>query len=116
MTDNDVRRVFKSMNTRKAAGPDRISRRVLKTCTDQLAPPFTVIFNLSLRQCVIPTCFKKSIIVPVPKKPHPSSSNDFRPIALTSVVMKCFERLIKTFITSALPTTLDPLQFAQIHR
>lgn len=26
--------------------------------------------------------------------------------------MKCFEKLIKTFITSSLPTTLDPLQFA----
>lgn len=26
--------------------------------------------------------------------------------------MKCFEKLMKTFITSSLPTTLDPLQFA----
>ena len=45
-------------------------------------------------------------------KPQPSCLNDYRPIALTSVVMKCFERLIKTFITSSLPVTLDPLQFA----
>ncbi len=26
--------------------------------------------------------------------------------------MKCFEQLIKTFITSSLPDSLDPLQFA----
>ncbi len=26
--------------------------------------------------------------------------------------MKCFERLVKTFITSSLPDSLDPLQFA----
>lgn len=68
---------------------------------DQLAPLFTNIFNLSLKQCVIPTCFKKSVIVPVPKKPHPSSPNDFRTTVLTSVVTKCFERLIKTFIIPA---------------
>uniref|UniRef100_A0A3P8QH73 Reverse transcriptase domain-containing protein n=1 Tax=Astatotilapia calliptera TaxID=8154 RepID=A0A3P8QH73_ASTCA len=58
------------------------------------------------------TCFKESIIVPVPKKPHPASLNDYRPVALTSVVMKCFERLVRDFIISSLPDTLDPLQFA----
>ncbi|KAL3042130.1 hypothetical protein OYC64_020140 [Pagothenia borchgrevinki] len=26
--------------------------------------------------------------------------------------MKCFERLVKSFITSSLPESLDPLQFA----
>ncbi|KAK3567780.1 hypothetical protein QTP86_026456 [Hemibagrus guttatus] len=33
-----------------------------------LAPVFTEIFNLSLTQLVIHTCFKESIIVPVPKE------------------------------------------------
>ncbi|KAK3566777.1 hypothetical protein QTP86_004522 [Hemibagrus guttatus] len=83
-------------NTKKAAGPDGISGRVLRACADQLAPVFTEIFNLSLIQSVIPTCFKESIIVPVPKKTHPASINDYCPVALTSVVMKCLERLIKT--------------------
>ncbi|KAM9454024.1 uncharacterized protein ACWYII_012788 [Salvelinus alpinus] len=35
-----------------------------------------------------------------------------RLIATTSVIMKCFERLVKDHITSTLPVTLDPLQFA----
>ncbi|KAK3564879.1 hypothetical protein QTP86_030818 [Hemibagrus guttatus] len=79
------------VNNRKAAAPDGISGRVLRACTDQLAPVFTEIFNLSLTQLVIPTCFKESIIVPVPKKTHPASLNDYHPVALTSVVMKCLE-------------------------
>ncbi|KAL0195769.1 hypothetical protein M9458_009341, partial [Cirrhinus mrigala] len=112
ISEHDVRRAFKRVNTRKAAGPDGISGRILRACADQLAPVFTEIFNLSLSQSVIPTCFKESIIVPVPKKPHPASLNDYRPVALTSVVMKCFERLVKDFIISSLPDTLDPLQFA----
>ena len=33
-------------------------------------------------------------------------------MALTSVIMKCFERLVKDHITSTLPDTLDPLKFA----
>ncbi|KAI3371224.1 hypothetical protein L3Q82_023533, partial [Scortum barcoo] len=38
--------------------------------------------------------------------PRPSSQ------ALTSTIMKCFERLVKLFITSSIPDSLDPLQFA----
>ena len=33
-------------------------------------------------------------------------------ISLTSVIMKCFERLVKDHITSILPDTLEQLQFA----
>ncbi len=36
----------------------------------------------------------------------------YRPIALTSTVMKVFERLVKNHICSSIPATLDPLQFA----
>ncbi|KAK3575513.1 hypothetical protein QTP86_028227 [Hemibagrus guttatus] len=78
---HDVRRAFRRVNTRKAAGPDGISGRVLRACADQLAPVFTEIFNLSLTHSVIPTCFKESIIVPVPKKPHllPSTTTTLEP-------------------------------------
>ena len=114
LSEHDVRRVFKQVDTRKAAGPDEIAGRVLRACADQLAPVFTVIFNLSLAQSIIPTCFKKSTIIPIPKKAKPTCHNDYRPVALTSIVMKCFEKLIKDHICSSLPNILDldPLQFA----
>ena len=111
-TEHDVRRELKKVNTRKAAGPDRIPGRVIRACADLLAPVFTTIFNLSLVQSVVPTCFKESIIVPVPKNSSPACLNDYRPVALTSVVAKCFEKLVKNHICSSLPDTLDPLQFA----
>ena len=38
--------------------------------------------------------------------------NDYRPVALTSVAMKCFERLVKAHINTIIPEALDPLQFA----
>ncbi|KAK1794706.1 hypothetical protein P4O66_001416 [Electrophorus voltai] len=112
--ESDVRRVFKRVNTRKAMGPDGICWRVLKACTDQL-DVFTDIFNLSLTLSIVPSSFKRSTIVPVPKKPRPSHLNDYRPVALTSVMMKCFEKLVRDFITSSLPASIDPLQFAYRH-
>ncbi len=52
--------------------------------------------------------------VPAKSSPSrkPSCLNDYRPVALTSTVMKVFERLLKKHICSSIPATLDPLQFA----
>jgi hypothetical protein len=50
-------------------------------------------------------------IVPVPKKAKVTKLNYFHPVALTSVVMKFFERQVKDHITSTLHNTLDPVQF-----
>jgi len=46
----------------------------------------------------------------VPKTASPAGLNDYRTVALTSVVMKCFERLIKDYTFS--PSSMDLLQFA----
>lgn len=50
ITLSDTRRAFKCGNIKKAAGPDAFSGQVLKLCTAQLVPMFTMIFNLSLAQ------------------------------------------------------------------
>ncbi len=112
VSEDEVRRELKRWNVKKAAGPDGITGRVLRSCADQLAGLFTSIFNESLATSVVPTSFKKSIIIPAPKNNKPSCLNDYRPVALTSIVMKVFERLVKNHICSSIPVTLDPLQFA----
>ncbi|KAI3359381.1 hypothetical protein L3Q82_002885 [Scortum barcoo] len=60
----------------------------------------------------VPTCFKSTSIIPVPKNSKPSSLNDYRPVALTPIITKCFERLVLAHLKSCLPPTLDPHQFA----
>ncbi len=112
VSEDKIRRALKRVNVRKAAGPDWITGRVLRSCADQLAGLFTSIFNESFVTSVVPTSFKKSVIIPVPKNNKPSCLNDYRPVALTSIVMKVFERLVKNLICSSIPVTLDPLQFA----
>ena len=107
-----VKRIFATINSRKATGPDNIPGRVLKDCAEELKNVFTDVFNISLRQAVVPSHFKATIIIPVPKKPAPSCFNDYRPVALTPILMKCFERLVMSHIKSSLPATLDPYQFA----
>ncbi|KAI4872612.1 hypothetical protein NFI96_024597, partial [Prochilodus magdalenae] len=100
------------VNPRKAPEPQSIPSRVLRECAEQLADVFTDIFNISLSTAVVPTCFKTTTIFPVPKKSTVSCLNDYRPVALTPIIMKCFERLVMRHIKGQLPPSLGPLQLA----
>ncbi|MCJ8749343.1 hypothetical protein PDJAM_G00175160 [Pangasius djambal] len=85
--------VFRKQKIRKAKGPDGVSPACLKACAVQLSSIFTLIFNRSLELCEVPSCFKRSTIIPVPKKPK-----------ITGLI-ESFERLVLAYLK-------DPLQFA----
>uniref|UniRef100_A0A9J7YVU8 Reverse transcriptase domain-containing protein n=1 Tax=Cyprinus carpio carpio TaxID=630221 RepID=A0A9J7YVU8_CYPCA len=112
ISENDVCQVFRKNKRRKAPGPDGVTPACLRTCADQLAPIFSQIFNRSLELCEVPSCFKRSTIIPVPKKPKIIGLNDYRPVGLTSVVMKSFEKLVLAYMKDITGPLLDPLQFA----
>ena len=86
----NVSKTFKQVNIYKTAGPDGLPGHVLWACADQLAGVFTDIFNMSLIESVILTCFKQTTLVPVPKNTKATCLNDYRPVALTSVAVKSF--------------------------
>ncbi|KAK3529220.1 hypothetical protein QTP70_021442, partial [Hemibagrus guttatus] len=112
LSPTEVHSALSRVDPSKSAGPDGIRRRVLRTYADQLAQVFTDIFNLSLSQATVPTCLKTTTIIPVPKHSSAERMNDFRHVALTPIVMKCFEKLVLSHLIACLPPTLDPHQFA----
>jgi len=112
VTTDQVRRQLEKLHQRRAEGPDGISPRVLKTCATQLSGVLQRLFNLSLRLGEVPVLWKTSCLVPVPKKSTPSGLNDYRPVALTSHVMKVLERLVLAHLRPQVKSSLDPLQFA----
>ncbi len=85
---------------------------MLRTCVEQLYEIFQYIFFPSL------LCYKEFLkfgqnqLVPVAKTRFPQELNDFRPVALTSLVMKCLEKVVKDEILQQSKDSLDPLQFA----
>ena len=60
----------------------------------------------------IPLQWKSAEIVPIPKKPIPVLLNDYRPIALTSPLMKSFKKIVQKYMLPQVEHLLDPLQFA----
>ncbi|KAK3571123.1 hypothetical protein QTP86_001911 [Hemibagrus guttatus] len=110
--EDDVGQIFLKQKGRKAPGPDGVTPACLKTCAEQLAFIFSQIFNRSLELYEVPACFKRSTIIPIPKTSKITGLNDYRPVALTSVVMKSFERLVLAYLKNITGPLLDPLQFA----
>lgn len=107
-----VTSILRRVNPNKAAGPDRLRGRVLKECHIQLSGVLTRLFQLLLDSGTVPERWKESTIIPLPKKARPKDLQDYRPVALTSILCKCMERVVADQLVAELSDKLDPLQFA----
>ena len=77
-----------------------------------LVNPLLTLFQDSLDHGIVPTIWKMSEIIPVPKTSFPKELNDLRPVTLTSIIMKCLEYVIKSHLCLEVVDFRDPLQFA----
>ena len=104
--------LLRKVKIRKAAGPGAVCGRTLRYCADQLSGVFTKLFQRCLNSGQIPTVWKTSTIIPIPKVKNSRELKGFRSVALTSLVMKIFERILKDMNLGMIDDKLDPLQFA----
>ena len=111
----DVLLLLKDINPSKAAGPDGIHGMVLKNCAASLAKPLSIIFNISYVTGCIPEDWKLASIVPIHKKDEKGSVENYRPISLTSLTMKVFERCIKKELLDTCANKIDPRQHGFIN-
>ena len=95
ITQQKVRKLLLNMNPNKSPGPDGISGKVLKNCADSISYPLTLIFRTAYNTGQIPKEWKMANVVPVHKKGSKVCVENYRPISLTCLVMKLFEKLIR---------------------
>ena len=103
--EEEVYQLLSSLDVTKANGPDGISARTLKHTATSITPSITKLFNLSLRTGHIPSEWKQSLVVPIPKsKNDKGSPNNYRPISLLSVLSKLLERHVHKILAEHLCT------------
>ena len=92
----DVAAVFKASNPDKAPGPDGITNRVLRECSDVLAQPLADLFQECLERSYHPAPFRHSntVVLRKPQKPSYNVPKAYRPIALLNTLGKTLEKIV----------------------
>ena len=77
-----------------AAGPDDLSVLLLKECKETLSKPIHMIWQHSMFTGTVPKFYKASHITPLHKKGNRAIAASYRPVSLTSHVIKIYERVL----------------------
>ena len=98
--EEDIIEAIDQISPTAAAGPDRFPALLLKMCKYSLAKPLYLIWRRSLDTGDIPLVLKTANIVPIHKGGSRGEPANYRPVALTSHLIKVFERVIRKHIVA----------------
>ena len=101
-TQADIVKAIKEIDESSACGPDDIPAIVLKRCCNTISEPILYIWEQSFETAIIPQLYKEQIITPVHKKGSRAKPEEYRPVSLTSHVIKTFERVMRDIIVDFL--------------
>ena len=90
-----VSKTLSKCKTSRSLDPVGFSTSFVKKLKSTLAYPLAVLFTHIFECGVIPDAWRVAHVTPVHKKGVSSSVENYRPISLTSVMCKVFERIVK---------------------
>ena len=98
-----IEKEIDTLRMNSAAGPDQFPAMLLKTCKKELRKPILILWKQSLTNNDIAAIFKHAITHPA-LKPNSESylPKSYRPISLTSHIIKIFEKIIRKAIVKHL--------------
>ena len=100
ITKEEVIASIRKLKTGKSAGPDKILGEMLK-CANDMAIGFLVeFFNVLFLRGIFPKEWSKSIIVPIFKKGDVNEPDNYRGIALTSIVSKVYTHILNARLSA----------------
>jgi len=92
---NLVMRAIKKLKKLKKGGTDGIPPLFIKNCSSQLVLPLTRLFQISFENAYLPPDWLRAHVCPIYKKGPASDASNYRPIALTCIICKLMESVVK---------------------
>ncbi len=89
----EVAKFQQQIKPNKACGPDLIHPRVLRMCP-ALVKPMTIMFNASMSSGILPQDWRDAHVTPIYKGSCRLSCKNYRPVSLTSQMVKLMEKLV----------------------
>ena len=110
INNSGIKKLLSDLDPNKANGPDNIPGKFLKTCASDMADIYSVLFQASLDQGVVPADWKNANVVPLFKKGDRSLPENYRPISLTSLSCKVLEHVVFSNFMAQFEHVLDNTQ------
>ena len=101
---DEVRRLLSKVNTNKSSGPDGITPRLLRDCSNEWVQPIGMLFQKSLDEGYVPADWRIANTTPIFEKGDKSRAENYRPISLTFVICKIMEKIIRRQLMEHLTT------------
>ena len=98
--ESDIIHAIDELSPNAAPGPDRFPAILLKKCKEVLAKPLYIIWRYSLDSGQIPPLLKWSVITPIHKGGKKDIAKNYRPVALTSHLIKVFEKVLRNCLVA----------------
>ena len=95
ITKLDIINAIGEMKENSSAGPDDIPSIFLIKTKESISGPLEYLMRKSLDEGIIPQVFKMAYITPIHKGGAKTKPEQYRPVSLTSHLIKIFERVLK---------------------
>ena len=105
-----------ALQSNKSSGPDGWPITIIKSVSEFISVPLSILFNKSLNSGTLPSDWKCANVTPIHKKGARNLACNYRPVSLTSIFSKLMESIVKDHILNHLSTNnlLSPYQFGFI--
>ena len=94
-SEADIVGAIDEVSNNAAPGPDGFPAIMLKNCKHELAKPLYLLWRKSLDSGEVPDELKLSNIIPIHKGGNKQAAKNYRPVALTSHLVKVFEKVLR---------------------
>ena len=113
----EVLKQLDTLNTHKAAGPDGIHPTILKILAknNNFVNAVTCLFQAVATSCCIPNSWKRATVTALHKKGPTNDACNYRPISLTCILCKIFEKLLYNHLYAHVCDNLSPHQHGFVH-
>ena len=109
---DDVYEELKSLNTFKSSGPDNIHPKLLHALADNpnFVRSLTELYHKCSNEGKIPQTWKIANVIALHKKDSKLDPLNYRPVSLTCILCKIYEKLIRRHIVEFVGGKITPVQ------